>query len=269
MKHVYVAPHSDDAVLSCGGAIHRQAAAGEAVQVVTLCGAEAEPGRPLSAFALEQHEHWGHPPRPMALRRAEDGAALTLLSAEAWHLDYLDAVYRRGAEGQALYPDLDSLYGPLHPQDPILPEARGRLAERLAGLLPRDGEATVYFPLGIGRHVDHQLAHLAGRALLAAGRRVAFYEDYPYAEWPGALDVALAAAGAGDWRLEMRPLDAADLAAKVSALAYYRSQLAVLFGGSEAMIGRVWAFAASRSPADGLVEGIWWPADAGTERDRA
>jgi hypothetical protein len=59
--------------------------------------------------------------------------------------------------------------------------------------------------------------------------------------------------------MEHLALDAADVAAKVSALGYYRSQMAVLFGGGEAMPSRVWAFAASRVPAAGLVERIWWP----------
>ena len=41
LKHVYLSPHLDDAVLSCGGAIHRAGAAGEAVLVITVFAAEA------------------------------------------------------------------------------------------------------------------------------------------------------------------------------------------------------------------------------------
>jgi LmbE family N-acetylglucosaminyl deacetylase len=258
-SHVYLSPHLDDAVLSCGGAIHRHVAAGEPVLVVTLFAAEAEVGLPLSPFALEQHAYWGHVPWPMTLRRAEDVAALTRLGAEARHLDYRDAVYRVGPEGQWLYTDVAALYGEVHPGDPLAEGQARWLAERLAGLVPAPDALTLYAPLNIFHHVDHQIVHWAARHLQNWGYRLAFYEDYPYAERDGALERALAVAGAESWRAEIVVLEAADLAAKVGALGYYRSQMAVLFGGAEAMPSRVWAFAAARSPEAGLAECIWWP----------
>jgi SAM-dependent methyltransferase len=42
--------------------------------------------------------------------------------------------------------------------------------------------SVLYFPLSLGRHVDHQLLFAIGLQLSAAGKRVRFYEDYPYAE---------------------------------------------------------------------------------------
>jgi LmbE family N-acetylglucosaminyl deacetylase len=262
MRHLYLSPHLDDAVLSCGGAIHCHTSAGEPVRVITIFAGDATPGLELSPFALEQHEHWGDPPRPMALRRAEDGAALTLLDAEARPLDYLDAVYRAGADGGWLYGSEAALWGEIHPADPVGREGAEALAERLAGFLPAAAPAVLYAPLGVGHHVDHQIVHAAARRLLERGCRVAFYEDYPYAEQPGAAEAALEAAGAQGWRAEIVPLDARDLIAKIAALAYYRSQMCVLFEGFEAMPNRLWSFAASRSPENGLAERIWWPGQA-------
>jgi LmbE family N-acetylglucosaminyl deacetylase len=260
VRHVYLSPHLDDAVLSCGASIHRQAAAGKPVLVITFFAGEAGVDMPLSPFALVQHEYWGNAPQPMALRCAEDMAALTLLGAEARHLDYLDAVYRVGSHGQWLYTDLSALLGDVHPEDPLLAEGGGPLADRLLEVIPTGDQAMVYAPLGVGRHVDHQLVHAAARAFLDKGYPLAFYEDYPYAERAGALETALIAAGAEHWPAEARPLDAEDLAAKVSALAYYRTQMSALFGGAEAMPSRVWAFALTCSPLDGLAERIFWPA---------
>jgi hypothetical protein len=94
------------------------------------------------------------------------------------------------------------------------------------------------------------------------GYQAAFYEDYPYAERPGATQAAVAAAGAETWRVEAIPLSPEDLGAKVSALGYYRTQMAVLFHGAEAMPNRVWTFAASRSPQVPLAERLWWPSEA-------
>jgi LmbE family N-acetylglucosaminyl deacetylase len=260
MRQVYISPHLDDAVLSCGGAIHQQTTCGDRVQVLTPFAGEFV-GDGLSSFAQVQHQQWGYPPKPMFLRRAEDRAALGLLDAEAQHLDYLDAVYRAGPDGEWLYPDLQSLWEDVHPADPLAQTASSGLADRLAALLPSKHEATVYAPLGVGRHVDHQIVHTAARRLLTLGYQMAFYEDYPYAESPGATDAAVVAVGAEPWRMEAIPLSPEDLAAKVSAIDYYRTQLSSLFDGAQAMPNRVWTFAASRSPRLPLAERLWWPPD--------
>jgi LmbE family N-acetylglucosaminyl deacetylase len=258
MRHIYLSPHLDDAVLSCGGTIHRRTMAGDPVQVITIFSGEYR-GRDLSSFAREQHNQWGNWPQIMALRRAEDQAALTLLGADGRYLDRLDAVYRSDANGAWMYVDLETLFGDVNPADPMALEGVQGLVDQLGNLIPLDGEQVVYAPLGVGHHVDHQIVHEAARQLLAAGYRVAFYEDYPYGEWPGAIESALAVAAAESWGTEWISLDPANVAAKVSALGYYRSQIAVLFGGAEAMPGRVWTFAATRTGEAGLTERIWWP----------
>jgi LmbE family N-acetylglucosaminyl deacetylase len=261
MRLVYLSPHLDDAVLSCGGAIHQRAASGEPVWVLTLFAGEFAGGE-VSPFAQVQHQYWGNPPRPMALRRAEDSAALILLGAEAQHLDLLDAVYRASENGAWLYSGEAPLWGGAHPADALAQNGAGVLADRLAALFPAKDQAIIHAPLGVGRHVDHQIVHAAARRLLAAGYRVAFYEDYPYAEKVGATEAAVEIAEAEAWRVEPISLSPADLGAKVSALGYYRTQLAILFGGAEAMPSRVWAFAASRSPQMPLAERLWWPPGA-------
>jgi len=121
-KQIYLSPHLDDAVLSCGGAIHRRAAAGDSVLVITFLTGEAAAhgvASALSPFALLQHSYWGDPPHPMALRRAEDVAALTLLKADWYHVGYLDAVYRADASGRWLYTDLETLTGQVQSGDPL------------------------------------------------------------------------------------------------------------------------------------------------------
>lgn len=255
MKHVYLAPHLDDAVLSCGGAIHRQRRAGEAVVALTIFSGEPAPGQALSPFALEQHAYWGTPARPTRLRRAEDVAALALLDAEAKHLEYLDAVYRAAPGGPWPYDGREALFAPPHPDDPVSPAA---LARALAERLPLEGDLVLYAPLAVGRHVDHQVVHQAAGHLMAMGYRVGFYEDYPYAEAPDALEEALAQSPFQGWQRRVVALEAADIAAKVDALAYYRSQMWILFGGAEAMPSRVWAFAAGRCPEAPLAECTWW-----------
>jgi LmbE family N-acetylglucosaminyl deacetylase len=257
MKHIYLAPHLDDAVLSCGAAIHHHASRGEPVRVLTLF-AQGAGDDPLSSFARLQHEYWGNPLHPMLLRRAEDVAALALLGAEAQHLEYRDAVYRTSSDGQWLYTTEESIWGQPHPQDVLAQGGAEEVADQLAGLVPRQG-SLVYAPLGAGGHVDHRIAHMAAWRLLTKGYRLAFYEEFPYAERPGVTEEAITAAGIEAWEAELVSTTPADLAAKVAALSYYRTQMKVLFDGSDAMPSRVWAFAASRSPEVSLAERLWWP----------
>src|SRR4030042_1789814 len=54
---VFLSPHLDDAVLSCGGLIARQVATNDVVTVLTV--SAGEPGRlPLSALAQSRHARW-------------------------------------------------------------------------------------------------------------------------------------------------------------------------------------------------------------------
>jgi LmbE family N-acetylglucosaminyl deacetylase len=91
---VYLSPHLDDAVFSCGGLILRQTNAGDDVQVVTVFTGDPPVGE-LTPFAYELHRRWGGEGSPMGLRRAEDLVACGRLGASVVHLGLADAVYRR------------------------------------------------------------------------------------------------------------------------------------------------------------------------------
>jgi len=195
----------------------------------------------------------------MALRRAEDAAALALLDAAGHYLGFLDAIYRTDPAGSWIYSDPAALMGAIHLADPVAQDGAAELMRRLADLLSPEQEQTLYAPLAVGGHVDHRLVNAAGRRLQRMGYRVAFYEDYPYAERPGARETAVAAAGGASWSSQVIPLEPGDVTAKAAALGYYRSQLGDLFGCAEAMPSRVWAFAVSCSPDAALAERLWIP----------
>ncbi len=116
----------------------------------------------------------------MATRRLEDERYAAFAEVSMIWLDLPDAVFR-GYEGD------DQLLGAPRDDDPAPVDA---LRRELARLEPQ----RVYLPLGIGGHVDHQLARNAGLALLHDARRwvmpgvdwtgqLVFYEDFPYAWW--------------------------------------------------------------------------------------
>lgn len=251
-SHIYLSPHLDDAVLSCGGTIYAQARRREPVLVVTLF-AGSSTNVSLTPFTRELWERWGGADDPMAARRAEDHAALDTLGAEALHLPYLDCVYRQDpATGEALYPTVEHIFAEVHPAEASLAET---LYEDLCGRLDSHPKPTVCAPLGAGHHVDHQIARQLAMRLLADGVEVAFYEDWPYAG--DAETVARALDGrAGGWHRCIAPLSEEALTAKGDAAACYASQISTFWSGIEAM-RRALREQAERVGGAGPGEGFW------------
>ena len=227
LVHVYLSPHLDDAALSCGGIIHHQTTAGERVVVVTVCAGDPPPGA-LSEFACELHRRWfpdtadSDPGAAVAARRAEDLTAMELLGAEAIHLNIPDCIYRRHPlSGLAAYASQNAIYGELPPFESVVVR---RLANKLSALVRSLGRYRLYAPLAIGHHVDHQLTHQAAEAV---GSIYAYFEDYPYV----AGEKHLPSLG----ETEIISLTEADVAAKISAIAAYASQISSFWQDSEHM----------------------------------
>ena len=119
---LFLSPHLDDAVLSCGGFIHRLTSEGKRVLVATVfsgdlvdaCGAPRATsdavGQVLAMMDLPLGE-------AMARRRREDERACARLGAELLHLDLPEALVRVGVDGQAIYGSVGSLFGAVDPRD--------------------------------------------------------------------------------------------------------------------------------------------------------
>ncbi len=214
--HLYISPHLDDAALSCGGRMWQQAQAGERVRVVTIFAGPPAPDAPLSSFAQEMHARWGLAD-PVVERWEEDTAALALLGVEAAYWPYVDCIYRRTAEGGFLYDSEEALFGEVQPVDgALVAELTGRLRA-----LAREQGGAIYAPLAVGHHVDHQVV----RHALGSLAGVVYYEDYPYAAKPEALETALEERR---WQAELVALSQEALETKIAAIACYGSQLVSL-----------------------------------------
>ena len=249
---VYLSPHLDDAILSCGGLLCQQVHDGLRPLVVT-CFAGLPDYQTLSPFAARQHRSWGHPQDPVSLRRGEDAAAMSHLGVEYQHWNYLDCIYRRHPDsGKFLYASEQALFSPMDPAD-------RKLVQQLLGeCRPSFQEATsiLYAPLSVGQHVDHQVVLRAALELRMSGFQVRFFEDYPYAGDRRKLTRALRA-----WFCPPSPviqcLTEQDLEAKISAIGMYRSQLAVLFGNEASMAQQVRAYALAVAGGQQYGERYW------------
>lgn len=250
---IFLSPHFDDIALSCGGMAARLAKLGARCIGLTVFAAPCIEGEELSLFAAELHAKWQSAAGQgiaaiNEVRREEERQALRLLGLQPVWLDFGDAPYRRSSTGEHFYTSDEGLFGK------IALEERAMLVPRIASEIRRvadeagaRGRVRVFAPLGVGRHVDHQLVFRAAHQL---GPRygVLFYEDYPYAAWPDALTNRLNSLNLS-LPLIRNPVRVADISAligvKIAAIARYKSQLGVLFGGGEAMPGAVRAYSQS------------------------
>ena len=199
----------------------------------------------------------------MARRRLEDERFAYFAEASIVFLDLPDAVFR-GYEGD------DELLGMPRADD----DAPFDLLRReIARLEPQK----VYFPLGVGGHVDHQLCREVGIRLLQEGRRwvmpgpdyagiVTFYEDFPYAWWNDFrrledLGMDLRAALPADVSINAEFADITDqIERKITGISLYESQMERLFDETPAMADAVRRYGkvmAGLGDVDGSAERYW------------
>jgi len=225
--YLFISPHLDDVALSCGGYIRRLAEAGECVVVVTVATADLREGS-ISWLAHRNHMAWHAGEAPFALRRLEDEASVNALGATHLHLGLLDAMYRRDEAGRPLY--VTSTTGvSVHPHEwqhhePAVRQSLGQVL-RVWG----DGDARVFSPLGVGGHVDHIIVRRAVESLWDPSG-ISYYEDYPYAGRPGAIQSQLVHdRQTRRWHATTIELSPLEIEARVNAVACHVSQLPGLF----------------------------------------
>lgn len=172
MKTIYLSPHLDDVVFSCGGWIWEQTQQGHDVEIWTICAGDP-PAESLSEFAAMLHRSWNLGDDAVEIRRQEDQEACQVIGAVPRHLSFLDCIYRSSPEGEPFYQTGEDIFGGLDPREAdLIAEVSAALEE----LLPRTGNLIV--PLGIGNHIDHDLTRKAASRL---ERELLYYADYPYA----------------------------------------------------------------------------------------
>jgi LmbE family N-acetylglucosaminyl deacetylase len=228
---LFISPHLDDTALSCGGLIHQLTQGGESVTMLTVMAGDAPSPLPESELINLIHTRWDVGDNPPFARRQEDECAAQVLVATLVHEKWQDCIYRVGREGSALYTTGDSIFGDISPDDSL------DLGE-FAPFQTRQA-VTLYVPLAVGNHVDHQFVHQWTWGILKAKERypsltaIKFYEDYPYISWEtgeaqrerrvSALSAAFSVES------EMVILSEANVDAKLRAIACYTSQISSFY----------------------------------------
>lgn len=225
---LFLSPHLDDAVLSCGNLVRRAPRA----SVVTVF-SEAAPGPHTKAARsfLRQCGATAGAEELFAARRREDVEVVAAAGAAAVHLGRRDALFRTRRMPRALgrvLPELVHRYPTFRfdiARGRVAAAERGlaaRLAEQVTALARQSGAEVVFCPLGVGRHVDHVLVRSVGPEL---GARVVYYADFPYTLRSAPDPAFLAAHGLRRWE------NPDDPDGKRELIEGYRTQVDALFPG--------------------------------------
>jgi len=217
MRWIYISPHYDDGVLSCGGLIYDQTRKGIPVEIWTVFGGFPPKDKPLSALALRIHRIWGTRSGrgTIILRRKEDRAAAAAVGATVRHFAFADCIYRWSSAGEPLY--LNDVFDPPHAEDAGLPESIAQMFQQRL----RNTDVVVA-PLSVGHHVDHALTRLGAERI---GRSLLYYVDVPYIlNYPSELEPATKSMSSQLYRVTR-----AGLKAWRDGISAYRSQVPSLF----------------------------------------
>jgi len=173
MKWIYLSPHFDDAVLSCGGLIWKQVQGCDEVEVWTIFGGDPPENQQLSMFARVLHYRWGIPEDSVEIRREEDKKALSCLGVNLKHFKFIDCIYRKdSASGEFLYEDMEKISASEEVKEI---ELMKQIELELANL--KNVDAKIVAPFGVGNHVDHRIIHEISRGLRID---MMYYLDFPY-----------------------------------------------------------------------------------------
>jgi LmbE family N-acetylglucosaminyl deacetylase len=172
-EYIYLSPHLDDVVLSCGAIIWDQVRRHESVKIWTIFAGDP-PQKEFSPFAREIHKRWNTgPEEAVSTRRAEDRLACERLQVIPLHLSYLDCIYHNSSgTAQPLIENNEDLFQNLpDSEQPLVDE----IAQQLRQVLP--AACTLVIPLAIGNHIDHQIVRRVGKILKHSAY---YYADFPY-----------------------------------------------------------------------------------------
>lgn len=177
---IFLSPHLDDAVLSCGNLITKMTTQNQKVCIVTFfTRGDVTPHADADDFVTKS----GFTDYELLFnsRRAEDKKATYLVGADTLHLAYVDALFRSvkiSHQKQFLYPSYQDVFsGQLSSlDDKLILQIENELKNILRKKMTK--KTVVYAPLAIGGHVDHVLIYTL--AYSHVPHQVYYWEDVPY-----------------------------------------------------------------------------------------
>lgn len=237
MEWIYVSPHLDDAILSCGGILFEQIKMGDQAAIWTVFAGNPPEGT-LTPFAQSLHERWKLPDDAAANRRHEDIAACQEIGALPVHFNFPDCIYRRFPNtGLPVIQGEEDLFPNKNPAEVDLIQM---IFEQIETELKGHSNFNLCLPMSIGGHVDHRITRLA---LEKTEHDLYFYADYPYLLKP---ECHIQQWLLPEWQQIRFEISNPGLEHWKSAIAQYQSQLSTFWSSLDEMEHEIEQYAAQK-----------------------
>ncbi|MHA1797431.1 MAG: PIG-L deacetylase family protein [Candidatus Helarchaeota archaeon] len=166
MKNTIIfSPHCDDTALSLGGAIQNDLIERD----ILVCDVFS-----VSNYTIMQ-QGTGNPKEVTKVRNEEEKRVMELLGASFELWGYPEPLLREE------YTQLEDIFNP--EGNPKSDKLYNKIESRIKRICKSNHNAKIFFPMGIGYHIDHLIVASIGLNILREnhGLRIYFYEDQPYA----------------------------------------------------------------------------------------
>ena len=233
-EYIYLSPHLDDVVLSCGAIINDQIRRHEIVKIWTIFAGDS-PQQEFSQFAQEIHKRWNTGPQAAESRRTEDTLACERLQAISQHFHYPDCIYRTLPESShpLIEKEADLFQSLPISEQPLI----DKIVHHLRLALP--AEYNLVIPLGIGNHIDHQIVRKVGETL---NRSRFYYADFPYSIKDSSQIIEMIPPNSSTYHF---PLNNQSLAIWQYAVEAYASQISTFWSSLSEMYQAIETYAQS------------------------
>lgn len=232
-KTLFISPHLDDVVLSCGGCVHKEInELDSVVTVVTIFTGLPEPDT-LSEAAKEFHNSINLGDNAISVRRSEDIEAASFLNFKTLHLGFLESQYRQNPNGSHRYKCLLEIFKAYVDEEK---DTLDQVTHALKNVITASKWKRIFIPLGNGNHIDHLITRRAVENIsqeCGFFNHITYYEDMPYSYYDRNGENTTPYTKEMECYLE--PLSAESFMAKVGGVEIYQSQVNMLWGSPEHM----------------------------------
>lgn len=177
-ERIFISPHFDDVVFSCGGLLAQLRGISSVLVITVFSGVgEGFSSKTGKKFILDCGYESGE--ELFNRRKMEEKKVAIMLEYKTQLMNFPDAIFRyeKGFLGKKhFYNDSAHLFGEVNKNDKVMGVLEKELNELINKYSKR--ETMIYFPLGLGGHVDHKIVSFIGKNL--KWRKIYYYEDFPY-----------------------------------------------------------------------------------------
>lgn len=230
--YVFLSPHLDDAVFSCGNLLELLKINQKKIHVITFFTKTkvTSPLTPQAKLLLKVSGNYSDAEKLFENRKNEDKSALKLFDADYLHLDFIDACFRTTPENNhPIYESEKQQYsGAIAIQDNQLIKQITISTKKLINKFPN--KRLILAPMGIGCHADHLIINKIARNL---NEDVVMWTDYPYSIREGNYRKFLANTSHIKFDQITIPKNSKKNNLKVKAIKQYKSQISSQFPGKK------------------------------------